>query len=184
MATKIYTKQGDKGASGLTKNNKKISKTDVVFEVLGTLDELSASLGFLHASKLTEIKTLVLEIQSDLFLIGSYVAGNKITGEMAEAWQKKITKTEQKIDYYEKKNSPLQNFILPGGSLESSYLHLSRAISRRLERIFVRYHNTGRRSDLKVIEEYLNRLSDLLFVMARYSNKKRGTPDLIWKPSK
>jgi len=183
MATKIYTKQGDRGASGLPKS-KKISKTDLVFEVLGTLDELSASLGFLHSSKISEIKTLALEIQSDLFLIGSFVAGNKIDRGIEIAWNKKIKTFEEKIDFYGSKTSPLKNFILPGGSMESSYLHVSRSLTRRLERIFVRYLNFSKRRDLEVLETYLNRLSDLLFSAARFSNKKRGTPDLIWKPSK
>ena len=182
MKPNIYTGVGDKGNSNLIVK-KSLSKSDLVFEVLGTLDELSAFLGFLHLSKISELSKIAIDIQSDLLSIGSFVAGAKLGKNEYDYWIKKVTLTEQRIDYFESKNTVIKNFIIPGGCIESNYLHISRAVSRRLERVFIRYLNLSKRTDIKIIEPYLNRLSDLLFSMSRYSNKKRGYKDYIWKAS-
>jgi cob(I)alamin adenosyltransferase len=181
MTAQIYTKAGDYGKTDLL-SKKSLSKTDLVFEVLGTLDELSGFLGFLHLSKLTDVQKIVLEIQGNLLEIGSFIAGKKMTREDAKYWQENVNRLEKIIDAYDAKNTSLTTFIVPGGCAESGYLHVARSVCRRLERIFVRYFNLHKSPEMKIIESYLNRLSDLLFVLARYVNKKRGYKDITWKP--
>ena len=94
-------------------------------------------------------------------------------------WEKRVRELEEVIDYFETKNDPVKNFIIPGGCRESNFLHLSRVVCRRLERITVFYLRKDK-NKLFIIK-YLNRLSDLLFTMARYANKKLGFKDIIWE---
>lgn len=180
----IYTKAGDKGKSYIAKNKTALSKSSAVFSVLGTLDELSSTLGFLHTSKIPEIKKITISVQGDLLAIGSIVAGKTLTQDFSKYFYSKITEFENTINIYTQKLPLLKSFIIPGGCVESSYLHLARVVCRRLERIFVKYIHESRRKDLDILERYLNRLSDLLFVMARYTNKKRKYKDIVWKALK
>jgi len=169
----IYSKNGDKGKSR-TSGRKQLPKSDLVFEVLGTLDELSVSLGFLHLTKISEISKLACGVQSDLLLLGSKIAGSKIARSEVKLWKERVLGLEKSITFFDSKNSKLTKFILPGGSIEALYLHVSRVVCRRFERMFVRYVRLSKRSDLKVALPYVNRLSDLCFVLARYCNKKKG----------
>ena len=177
---KIYTKKGDSGLSFLPKMNKKVSKSNLIFEVLGTFDELEVCLGFLHSARLGDIRKVAVEIQNDLLSLGTILsAGGKISEEKIEFWENRVKELEEIVDYFEEKNDPLETFILPGGCRESGFLHLGRVTCRKLERITVAYLK-GEKDKMFIIK-YLNRLSDLLFVMARYSNKKLGFKDIIWK---
>lgn len=173
---KIYTKKGDNGFSSLI-NKKQISKADLVFDVIGTLDELNANLGLLHTSRNTKLKKVVFELQNDLFTLGSLLAGSTIN----ISWNERVEWLESQIDLFDSNLPNLQNFILPGGSKNAVYLHNCRAICRRLERTYVLYFQKIKEKPDQNIQKYLNRLSDLLFVLARYVNFKLGIKDLIWK---
>lgn len=175
---KIYTKKGDLGFTSLSNMFKKISKTESIFDVLGTFDELEVSLGFLHSARLDDLRKVAKEVQKDLFSLGSVISSNeKISKESTEKWENRIKEVEEVIDYFNDKNDPIENFILPGGCRESSFLHLSRVTCRKLERMVFRYLKKDK--DKLFVGKYLNRLADLLFVMARYSNKKLGFKDVI-----
>lgn len=177
---KIYTKKGDKGKSNLL-SGKGISKTDAVFDALGALDELSASLGIIHTFRTKKVVQTVMEIQNDLFEIGSLISGRKPEKGSEDYWQNKIKALETRINFFDTKNKPLTHFILPGGSKLSSHLHLSRAICRRAERKLATYVKKRNKTQFDIHLIYINRLSDLLFVMARYANQKLGIKDVIWK---
>jgi len=180
----VYTRFGDNGKSSIDRNKNAMDKSSSVFEVLGTLDELTSTLGFLHLSKISDIKKITINIQGDLITLGSIIIGKPFTNELKNACEKKITNFEKLIDIYTAKLPLLKSFILPGGCIESNYLHLSRVVCRRLERVFVKYLRESRRKDLEIISKYFNRLSDLLFVLARYANKKRNYGDTVWKALK
>ena len=175
VSAKIYTKNGDKGLSKTISGYQKL-KSDLSFEVLGTCDELNASLGLLHLSKKRDLVKTIVCVQSDLFKIGSFFAGVKFTKVEGQWLKKRTTEIELDIDDIEKKNKLLKNFILPGGSFESSHLHLSRTVCRRLERCLIKYSKKG----FPAITVYLNRLSDYLFVLARFYNDG-GKKDIVWK---
>lgn len=178
---KIYTKTGDNRESSLL-YGQRISKTDLVFDVLGELDELSASLGFVHIFRNKKIVEIVMKVQRELFEIGSIISTKKSQKEILKNWENKVVDLEKEIDYFDSKNDPLHKFILPGGSRLSAHLHLARVICRRLERDFLYFsEKKGKNTEYKFILIYLNRLSDLLFVMARFSNKKLGIKDVPWK---
>jgi len=177
---KLYTKKGDLGFTFLPKFNKKLLKSDLIFEVLGTFDELGVCLGFLHSARLNDVRKVAIEVQKDLLSLGSLIISpEKITNEKILSWEKRVKELEEVIDYFETKNDPLKNFILPGGCRESTYLHLSRVTCRKLERLVVNY--VKHKQDRIFIVKYLNRLSDLLFSMARYTNKKLGFKDMVWE---
>lgn len=179
---KIYTKNGDTGNSAIMDAVVR-SKNETVFEALGALDEFNATLGIVSTITTGEIKKLVLEIQSDLFYLGSFIAGKKFTKTETTYWEIKTAKLEATIDAYEKKNKPLTSFILPGGSVASAYLHVSRGVCRRAERNLVTYVKSSTSKNLGPIIKYINRLSDLLFVVARYTNLESQIDDITWKCS-
>ena len=175
----IYTGKGDLGFTLLPRRKNKISKSDLVFDVLGTFDELNSCLGFLHSARVPDIRKVSVEVQKDLLGLGAIISlDEKITDEMTQKWEVRIKELEEVIDYFDSRNNKLEHFILPGGCRESSFLHLSRAVCRRLERLVIYY--LRRNKDKGFVIVYLNRLSDLLFVLARYSNKKLGFEDIIW----
>ena len=176
---KIYTGKGDLGFTFLPKRNKRMSKSEFIFEVIGTFDELGVCLGFLHFARLNDLRKVSTEVQKDLLSLGSIISSkDKSSHEEIMKWESRIKELEEVIDYFDSKNDPIENFILPGGCRESSFLHLARVTCRKLERYCVSY--IGRDNNRNFIIRYLNRLSDLLFVLARYSNKKLGFKDIIW----
>ena len=178
---KVYTKAGDDGMSALYAQKARLKKSASIFDLLGTLDELNAALGFLHASKIKEITQIVYDVQRDLFLLGSYFAGKKMEKHDCTYWEARLTYVEKAIDKIDAKNSPLTNFILPGGCLESNYLHVCRVQARKLERIFVQYKEHAKLANYEFVQKYLNRISDLFFALARFANKKHKVKDIIWK---
>jgi cob(I)alamin adenosyltransferase len=176
---KIYTGKGDFGLTFLSNMNKKLSKTELVFEVLGTFDELGVSLGFLHSARLGDVRKVAVEVQKDLLTLGSIISSDeKVSQDLINKWDSRIKELEEVIDFFDNKNDPIESFILPGGCRESSFLHLSRVTCRKLERVVFQYLKKDKNK--LFIGKYLNRLSDLLYVLARYSNNKLGFKDIIW----
>ncbi|BCU69301.1 cob(I)yrinic acid a,c-diamide adenosyltransferase [Stygiolobus caldivivus] len=169
-----YTGTGDSGKTRVPSVGEVWKDEDVV-NALGDLDELNSSLGVV-SSLFPEIRQDIEKIQNDIFSISSEIAGFDLHFD-----GNKVREIEDLIRKYSEPLEPLKNFVLPGGHIASSFLHLSRAICRRAERSVVRISKTHP----KVKHEhviYLNRLSSLLFVMALYINKRTSNPNVIWKP--
>lgn len=179
---KIYTKTGDKGTTSLF-GGKRVEKDDLRIDTYGTVDELNALIGAAVSEiKDSELLAVLKDIQIDLFTLGSDLAtpeNSNITFTVPRVDEKFIDKLEKYIDSYTDKLPELKNFILPGGSKGASLLHLARTVCRRGERAVVALQKS---EDIgKFILVYLNRLSDLLFVLARYANLVTNTPDVEWK---
>jgi cob(I)alamin adenosyltransferase len=179
---KIYTKTGDAGTTGLF-GGPRVSKTDPRICAYGSIDELNAVLGLARAYELPqEVDGMLAIVQHQLFSIGAELASPK-PEEHGLKWngEEHVTQMENWIDLLEGSLPRLQNFILPGGSVQAAQLHIARTVCRRTEREIVSFSNTARVSDASHIVVFLNRLSDLLFVMARYTNKKRNVSDVLWE---
>lgn len=167
---KIYTKQGDKGKTSVyTSTILKLDKDDILLECYGTLDELNSYLGLCISAlgkELNDQEEQLLKCQQHLFTIGFALSDtDKLVAES-------IVELEQAIDKIQIKLAPQTSFILPGGTQLSAYLHVSRTIARRAERRLVtvsKHHNVS-----EISLAYINRLSDYLFVLARYSNFSSG----------
>jgi cob(I)alamin adenosyltransferase len=180
---KIYTKTGDAGQTGLYGGGR-VRKDAPRIEAYGTVDELNAVLGVVRAEALpADIDALLARIQHDLFAVGAELAtvnpADMGTGTIGAA---DIAALEAAIDLYESRLTPLKQFILPGGTRSASLLHLARTVCRRAERRVVRL--AAESSHEKVSGDlviYLNRLSDLLFVLARATNAAAGQPDVPWQ---
>lgn len=183
-AMKIYTKTGDDGQTGLF-GGLRVGKEDPRVEIYGTVDELNAALGMARAVSGAEQAEPLAELQSDLFVLGAELAcapgqTDKLRLRLLDA--NDIERLEQWIDRAEEKLPKLTNFILPGGSQAAAHLHLARAICRRAEREFFGVYRGGElRIELGI---YLNRLSDLLFVLARQENALAGISDVSWQARK
>jgi cob(I)alamin adenosyltransferase len=180
---KIYTKTGDSGETSLL-GGKRVWKDNLRIQTCGTIDELNSIIG-LSINEITnsELKEVLQGIQNDLFVIGSDAAmpiGNvnsKISIlRIAENLSEKL---ESIIDKYDSQLPVLKNFILPGGAKGSALLHFARSVCRRAERNVVALSQVEKINPS--IEKYMNRLSDLLFVLARYVNFSNGTSDIIWQ---
>jgi cob(I)alamin adenosyltransferase len=178
---KIYTKTGDSGETSLF-DKTRISKADARVEAYGEVDELNACLGAARAARLDADLTGVLEqIQTELFAIGARLADPSsriaLRVEKVKVTDAEVTQLELLIDRLEEGLPPLRKFILPGGSTAGSLLHLARTVCRRAERRVV---SLGPDAVDPVVIVYLNRLSDLLFVMARVANHRAGTVEVEW----
>lgn len=178
---KIYTKTGDAGETALF-DNTRVSKADPRVDAYGEVDELNACLGAARAAGADADLTAVLEaIQKDLFALGARLAdpSARIAGRVTKAvvTDADVRRLEETIDRLETELAPLRRFILPGGSPTGSLLHLSRTVCRRAER---RVIGLGPGSVEANVVVYLNRLSDLLFVMARAANQRAGIPETEW----
>jgi cob(I)alamin adenosyltransferase len=181
---KIYTKTGDKGETGLF-GGERVSKDSLRISAYGTIDELNSVIGL----AITEVgdksvKENLLKIQNQLFVVGSDLA----TPEDEKTKKLNIQRTpasyyadiEKMIDEYDEQLEELRNFILPGGSKGAAMLHVCRTICRRAEREVVALKNSVTIGENIII--FLNRLSDLLFVLSRFENKVSNHPDTIWNP--
>ncbi|ALF10864.1 cob(I)yrinic acid a,c-diamide adenosyltransferase [Parageobacillus thermoglucosidasius] len=163
----IYTKKGDKGETGLL-GGSRISKDSLQVACYGTLDEANAALGVAYSQiENKEIKSIIRDIQKQLFVVGAELAsdekGYSLLKEKVSG--KDVTTLEDIIDHYEKKLGPIHEFIIPGETTASSHLHLARAIIRRAERLIV---NLSKTSNVRLeIIQFMNRLSDALFMLAR-----------------
>lgn len=187
---KIYTRTGDDGSTGLT-DGSRVPKHSSRPQAYGSVDELNSSLGLVYfclnkdnSNPLSvEIKDLIKEIQNDLFDLGADLSTPKLKGKQEypplRIKKSQIDKLERRIDHYNADLTALNSFILPGGSEASSLLHVSRTIARRAER------DTSLLSSEEEINmkslTYLNRLSDLLFVLCRVLNEN-GLRDILWIP--
>ncbi len=172
----IYTRTGDKGETSLF-GGKRVLKCAELVDAYGSIDELNSWIG-LVSSQLSDdptVHTFLNDIQRDLFTIGSSLAGWKAN---LSTLPKQVTKMEQAIDEMEKDLPQLTNFILPGGSQLGAQVHLARAVCRRVERQTVKLMQTNPVD--KRIVTYLNRLSDLLFVLSRFINKKLNIEEIVW----
>jgi len=178
---KIYTKTGDGGETSLF-DKSRVSKADARVDAYGEIDELNACLGAARAARLDADLTGVLEqIQRELFAVGARLAdpSSKIASrvEKVSVTDAEVTQLELMIDRLDEQLPPLRHFILPGGSNAGALLHLARTVCRRAERRVV---SLGAGAVDPVIIVYLNRLSDLLFVMARVANHRAGTAEVEW----
>ena len=177
---KIYTKTGDGGKTSLF-DNSRVLKSDVRIMSYGAVDELNSSLGIaLSLELIPEIENILIKIQNDLFIVGSDLANPNMSDKKIRTTPEMITFLEQKIDLLEPQLEPLTSFILPGGTLLASIIHMSRTISRRAETHVVELSKTQKINKEAAI--YLNRLSDLMFVLARTINNRKNIPDIVWKP--
>jgi len=184
---KIYTRTGDDGTTGLVRGPRR-SKADLRIECFGTVDEANSFIGMarLHTGSMPKLDRLLARVQNDLFDLGSDLAtpgadpagaapSLRITAQQTE-W------LEQQIDNYNEGLAPLTSFVLPGGTPLAVALHLGRTVTRRAERLVVEL--IAAEPDVNnAVLVYLNRLSDLLFVMARVANAN-GETDVLWTPGK
>ncbi|VAX29046.1 ATP:Cob(I)alamin adenosyltransferase [hydrothermal vent metagenome] len=175
---KIYTKTGDKGKTSLF-GGERVDKDDLRVECYGTVDELNSTLGLtITEITNTEVKDTLKQIQNDLFNLAGELATPSKKEFVSPINQKQIEFLENQIDNFEEKIPPLKQFILPGGSKGAALLHVARSVCRRSERIVVKLSKNDVISDNIII--YLNRLSDLLFVLARFENDVNQIPDIPW----
>ena len=179
---KIYTKTGDKGDTSLF-CGQRVPKDALRIEAYGTIDELNSILGRVQAeSSDKRISEIIATVQKELFALGADLATPRSApSKLVRRFEPKDAHTLEKlIDGLESRVKPLKSFILPGGSTIAAQIHVARTVCRRAERAVVRL---SRNEDIGTgIMVYLNRLSDLLFVLARYANQAAGIPETTWKP--
>ena len=177
---KIYTKTGDGGKTSLF-DNTRVWKSNERIMSYGVVDELNSTLGIaISIDNDSKIKDILVKIQNDLFIVGSDLANPDMSNTKIRTTEKMVKFLEESIDMFEAELDELNSFILPGGTLLASILHLTRTVARRAETHVVALSQNEQISEQSSV--YLNRLSDLLFVLARTSNKIKNVPDVIWKP--
>ena len=185
----IYTRTGDKGQTSLF-NGQRVSKADLRVEAHGTVDELNSVIGVVIAGirnprlaakrAKSEIRNELVEIQNDLFEIGSVLASSEVRSERLEVkrLKKRVKEFEELIDTMTKQMPVLKNFILPGGGKTGALLQMARTVCRRAERRVVDLLKSEKVDNSIIM--YLNRLSDLLFTMSRFVNYKEKQKEVIW----
>lgn len=177
---KIYTKTGDHGKTSLF-GGKRVEKSNIRIEAYGTIDELNSILGLALSESLNK-KTLEISkrIQNTLFAVGADLATPEDTVKKTKSNlnDEEIKFLEESIDELEGSLEPLTNFILPGGSKTASLFHFARTVCRRAERRIVEVSHKEKIDENIII--YVNRLSDLLFVIARFENHVSSTPEIVW----
>jgi cob(I)alamin adenosyltransferase len=179
---KIYTKTGDDGTTGILGRGR-LPKDDLRIAAYGTVDELNAVLGVARAHGLdAAAERIVAQLQNELFLVGSALADPSPDGQFHNAMtQAHVEQLEQMIDALEAELKPLVQFILPGGVPGAANLHLARTVCRRAERLVVELSHKPGEAVAPSVLVYLNRLSDLLFVLARAVNHRARVADVIWR---
>lgn len=179
--TKIYTKTGDDGTTALG-GGQRVSKNHLRVQAYGTVDELNSQIGSALSCGLSDrLQEALPAIQNELFHLGSdlcFVEEDKEKYALPQIEDRHIEKLQTLIDELNEIVGPLKNFILPGGAPGAASLHVARTVCRRAERDLVSLSQTEPVGEL--VLPYLNRLSDALFVMARYENHQRGVPEPIW----
>lgn len=179
--TKIYTRGGDQGQTSLT-GGRRCSKADLRVEAYGTVDEANATIGLARLHTKGKKDVMLARIQQDLFDLGADLStpyDDKKSSDALRIVSAQVTRLEQEIDGMNASLTPLSSFVLPGGTPASAILHLARTVTRRAERLVVALAKKEKINPIALA--YLNRLSDHLFVMARYVNDK-GRKDVLWKP--
>jgi len=175
---KIYTRTGDHGQTSLF-GGTRVPKNDARIEAYGTVDELNSFLGLARATELpADVDRDLHQVQIDLFEIGAHLASPG-TSRFPGVEESRIAELEQSIDAMENELAPLTTFILPGGAQSAAQLHVARTVCRRAERCVVALHDDSPATQSAVA--YLNRLSDYLFVAARFANLRAGQTDIPWK---
>jgi cob(I)alamin adenosyltransferase len=192
MATKIYTKTGDKGTTALF-GGKRVSKDFEQIEAYGNIDELNSFVGLLRdyleeTGSFQNIIDELIFIQDRLFSIGSHLATEidkleKLKEHLPPLNNDDIQKLEKSIDEMESELEPMKYFILPGGNKIVSYCHIARCVCRRAERSIVKFTHIQPEIEPHILP-YLNRLSDYFFVLARYLTKKFGAKEIPWVPKR
>ena len=184
MATKIYTKTGDKGSTSLI-GGTKVPKSHLRIEAYGTVDELNSSIGLCRDLLDDEAcRKLLLEVQDRLFTIGSSLACDPIKEPKMRIPDLKdgdVLLLENEIDRLNETLTPMKSFLLPGGHPTISQIHITRCVCRRAERCCVRLELESLEVE-PIIIQYLNRLSDYLFILSRYAGKILDVPEIPWKP--
>lgn len=180
MAFKIYTKTGDKGETSLF-GGKRLPKNHIRIEAYGTVDELNSYIGMLgDVIENTEVKVVLKEIQDRLFTIGANLASDPDKEmQVPDIVPSDIELLEKSMDKMEQKLAPLKHFILPGGHTSVSFCHIARCVCRRAERITIALQQESPVE--AIIIQYLNRLSDYLFMLARFQAKESGVEEIKWE---
>lgn len=179
---KIYTRTGDDGTTGLI-GGVRVRKCDARLDVYGTIDELNGLLGLAAVAAPPDVRDALLPVQQELFVLGSHLAAPDAPPD--SPWlppldEQMVARLEMQIDHWTDRLPPLRNFILPGGSETAARLHVARAVCRRAERLAVDFSLD--RPVPTLVLTYLNRLSDWLFVLARFANQLAGIDDVPWQP--
>lgn len=183
MTLKIYTRTGDEGDTGLFGGGR-VSKDDPRVEAYGEVDELNAAIGMARSVEMMpRVDEVLAPVQRDLFAIGALLATpdhDKMREQLTKARidDERIAELERAIDAGEAELESLRAFILPGGTPKAAALHVARTVCRRAERRVITLQRTVPLPQLAII--YLNRLSDLLFVLARVANKRAGAGEVTW----
>lgn len=189
--SKVYTKTGDQGETGLVSGNR-TSKADIRIDLYGELDELNSRIGFSCSQltlemEFTQTVGFLHHIQSAIFDLGSNLAceiENRAKYNLPQLSDEFIGDIELEIDKMDAELPPLKNFILPGGTVVAASLHMCRTNARTVERKLIAYYNSTKEELPQNSTIFLNRLSDYLFVLARYVNKVKGVEEINWKPRK
>ena len=190
--TKIYTRTGDKGETSLG-DGTRTSKDNIRVDTYGTIDEANSIIGIARTkskkAELILLDNILATIQNELFDLGAEISipsskENDSLIKNTKITEKQITRIENEIDQLNINLEDLDSFILPGGTAISSYLHLARTVLRKAERLMVKLNLQENINVSEIALKYINRLSDLMFVAARYANQVDigGTGDILWKP--
>ena len=186
---RIYTKGGDKGQTSLV-GGQRVPKDDLRIEAYGTVDELNAFVGLACLScseaanpRLQELCAILRRVQHELFNLGSILATKPedVHPKQPRVTGAEVEQLEHEIDAHNAELAPLRSFVLPGGTRLNAELHVARTVCRRAERLLV---GLARREEVPaVVIQYLNRLSDALFVWSRWVNHVEGVPEVLWEPN-
>jgi cob(I)alamin adenosyltransferase len=178
---RVYTRSGDDGATGLG-GGQRVAKDSLRIAAYGTVDELNSHIGVAVAAGVNEVlRDKLASIQNELFHLGSdlcILEEDKARMPVPRIEERHVLALETLMDRLSEELSPLENFILPGGTAAAAQLHVARTVCRRAERLVLALSRKEAVGPFTV--KYLNRLSDALFVMARHENKRRGVPDVLW----
>jgi cob(I)alamin adenosyltransferase len=184
----IYTKTGDDGTTGLATGPRRL-KSDLRVEAYGTIDEANSFIGLArqHTTELVALDAMLMRIQNDLFDLGADLStpdtGETLPYEPLRIIAAQVTRLETEVDALNADLDPLRSFVLPGGSGAAAALHIARTVARRAERQMVELARTEGETVSREALAYVNRLSDFLFVAARWTNGK-GKSDVLWVPGK
>lgn len=185
---KIYTRTGDDGTTALVSGPRR-QKHDLRVEAYGTVDETNSAIGVarLHTAATPDLDAMLMRVQNDLFDLGADLAapetGEALPYEPLRVIEEQVARLEHEIDQLNAGLDPLKSFILPGGTPAAAHLHLARTVARRAERIMVELSRCEGETVSTPALKYVNRLSDFLFVAARFANAD-GRNDILWVPGK